>query len=197
AGTSPDGKVYRIENGRATEYFAPGERYIWALAFAPDGSLYVATGQTGKIYRVVSDGRGAGKGDLYYETGQSHVTALAFDREGRLLAGSEPNGILYRISGTPARGFVLYDANLPEIRSIIPTADGSIYAAALGGSLAKRTSAASGSSSSSTPTVTAPAPSIPVTNAQAGLAPAPKPDPTKVAAGASSITAPATAVEVS
>jgi len=192
AGTSPDGKVYRIENGRATEYFAPGERYIWALAFAPDGSLYVATGQQGKIYRVTA----AGKGDVYYETGQSHVTALAFDREGRLLAGSEPNGILYRITGTPARGFVLYDANLPEIRSIIPNADGSIYAAALGGSLAKRTSAAS-SSSSSTPTVTAPATSITVTDAQAGLAVAPKPDPTKATLGASPINAPATTTEVS
>jgi WD40 repeat protein len=196
AGTSPDGKVYRIENGRATEYFSPGERYIWALAFAPDGSLYVATGQQGKIYRVVADGRGAGKGELYYETGQSHVTALALDRDGRLLAGSEPNGILYRITGTPARGFVLYDANLPEIRSIIPTADGSIYAAALGGSLAKRTSAAS-SSSSSTPTVTAPATSITVTDAQAGLAVAPKPDPSKPTIGTSPISAPATTTEVS
>ncbi len=193
AGTSPDGKVYRIENGRATEYFSPGERYIWALAFAPDGSLYVATGQQGKIYRVTA----AGRGDVYYETGQAHVTALAFDREGRLLAGSEPNGILYRITGAPARGFVLYDANLPEIRSIISTADGSIYAAALGGSLAKRTSAASGSSSSSTPSVTAPSTSITVTDAQAGLAPAPKPDPSRAATGASPITAPATAVEVS
>jgi hypothetical protein len=192
AGTSPDGKVYRIENGRTTEYFAPGERYIWALAFAPDGALYIATGQQGKIYRVAA----AGKGDLYYETGQSHVTALAFDHEGRLLAGSEPNGILYRITGTPARGFVLYDANLPEIRSIVPAADGSIYAAALGGSLAKRTSAAS-SSSSSTPTVTAPATSITVTDAQAGLAVAPKPDPTKPAIGASPISAPATATELS
>ncbi len=192
AGTSPDGKVYRIENGRATEYFAPGERYIWALAFAPDGSLYVSTGQQGKIYRVTA----AGKGDLYYETGQSHVTALAFDRDGRLLAGSEPNGILYRIAGTPARGFVLYDANLPEIRSIVPAADGSIYAAALGGSLAKRTSAAS-SSSSSTPTVTAPATSITVTDAQAGLAVAPKPDPTKPTLGASPISAPATSTEIS
>ncbi len=150
-----------------------------------------------KIYRVTSDGKGAGRGDLYYETGQAHVTALAFDREGRLLAGSEPNGILYRITGTPARGFVLYDANLPEIRSIIPAADGSIYAAALGGSLAKRTSAASSSSSSSTPTVTAPSTSITVTDAQAGLAPAPKPDPTKATTGASPITAPATTTEVS
>jgi len=193
AGTSPDGKVYRIENGRATEYFSPGERYIWALAFAPDGSLYVATGQQGKIYRVTA----AGRGELYYETGQAHVTALAFDREGRLLAGSEPNGILYRITGAPARGFVLYDANLPEIRSIIPAADGSIYAAALGGSLAKRTSAAASSSSSATPTVTAPSTSITVTDAQAGLAPAPKPDPTKATAGVSPITAPATTVEVS
>jgi hypothetical protein len=192
AGTSPDGKVYRIENGRATEYFAPGERYIWALSFAADGSLYVATGQQGKIYRVTA----AGKGDLFYETGQSHVTALAFDREGRLLAGSEPNGILYRITGTPARGFVLYDANLPEIRSIVPAADGSIYAAALGGSLAKRTSAAA-SSSSSTPTVTAPATSITVTDAQAGLAVAPKPDPTKPTTGTSPISAPATTTEVS
>jgi len=192
AGSSPDGKVYRIENGRATEYFAPAERYIWALTFAPDGSLFVATGQQGKIYRVTA----AGKGDLYYETGQSHVTALAFDREGRLLAGSEPNGILYRITGTPARGFVLYDANLPEIRSIVPTPDGSIYAAALGGSLAKRTSAAS-SSSSSTPTVTAPATSITVTDAQAGLAVAPKPDPTRPTTGTSPISAPATATEVS
>ena len=193
AGTSPDGKVYRIENSRATEYFSPGERYIWALAFAPDGSLYVATGQQGKIYRVSA----AGRGDLYYETGQSHVTALAFDREGRLLAGSEPNGILYRITGAPARGFVLYDANLPEIRSIVPAADGSIYAAALGGSLAKRTSAASSSSSSATPTLTAPATSITVTDAQAGLTSAPKPDPTKPSTGTSPITAPATATEVS
>ena len=192
AGTSPDGKVYRIENGRATEYFAPGERYIWALAFAPDGALYVATGQEGKIYRVAA----AGRGELYYETGQSHVTSLAFDREGRVLAGSEPNGILYRIAGTPARGFVLYDANLPEIRSIIPTADGSIYAAALGGSLAKRTAAAS-SSSTSTPTLTAPTTSITVTDAQAGLAAAPKPDPTKPSVGSSPISAPATATEVS
>ncbi|MSV34318.1 MAG: hypothetical protein EXQ47_01795 [Bryobacterales bacterium] len=194
AGTSPDGKIYRIENGRATEYFAPGERYIWALAFAPDGALYVATGQQGKIFKVTGPGRGA----VYYETAQSHVTALAFDRESRLLAGSEPNGILYRITGSPARGFVLYDANLPEIRAIVAAADGSIYAAALGGSLAKKTSAASSSSSTSSTMVTAPATSITVTDAQSGLNPAPKPDPARTAPAASSpISAPSTATEVS
>jgi tRNA splicing endonuclease len=196
AGTSPDGKVYRIENGKATEYFAPGENYIWALAFGPDGALYVATGEHGKIFKVT----GAGKGELYYQTGQNHVTALAFDRQGRLLAGSEPNGILYRITasanGGAAKGFVLYDANLPEIRAIVPAADGTIYAAALGGSLAKRTAAASNAVTSSGTMLTAPATSITVTDAQSGLNVAPKPDPSKQATASSPISAPATATEI-
>ncbi|HTT61094.1 MAG TPA: hypothetical protein VMG35_04605, partial [Bryobacteraceae bacterium] len=137
AGTSPDGKVYRIEKGQATEYFTPKTRYIWSLAVAPDGALYVGTGDQGKIFRVTS----AGNGELYYDTGQSHVTGLAVDKEGRLLAGTEPNGILYRVSAKE-KAFVLYDASLPEIRSIIPQPDGTVYVAALGGSLAKRAQAA-------------------------------------------------------
>jgi len=171
AGTSPDGKVYRIQNGKAIEYFAPGARYIWALKSAPDGTLFVATGDQGKIFRVTA----AGHGEIYYETGQSHVTCLAIDNQGRLLAGSEPNGILYRISG-PGKAFVLYDVSLPEIRAIVPAPDGTIYAAALGGSVAKRTSAAQSGANSSTPLVTAPAMSITVTDAQAALVPAPKPE---------------------
>jgi len=137
AGTSPDGKVYRIEKGKATEYFAPKARYIWSLAVGSDGVLYVGTGDQGKVYRVTS----AGQGELYYDTGQAHVTGLAIDAQGRLLAGTEPNGILYRVSAKD-KAFVLYDASLPEIRAIVPQPDGTVYAAALGGSLAKRTQAA-------------------------------------------------------
>ena len=193
AGTSPDGKVYRIENGKATEYFAPGERYIWALAFAPDGALFVATGQQGKIFRVTA----AGRGEVYYETGQTHVTCLAFDREGRLLAGSEPNGILYRVTGSPAKGFVLYDANLPEIRTIVPLADGTIYAAALGGSVARRTGAASGAVQSTGGMLVAPPMSITVTDAQAGPSLSPKPEAPKPAAAAPAVTAATSVTEVS
>ena len=143
AGTSPDGKVYRIEKGQATEYFAPKTRYIWSLATGPDGALYVGTGDQGKIYRVTS----AGEGELYYDTGQSHVTGLAVDAKGRLLAGTEPNGILYRVTAKD-KAFVLYDASLPEIRSILPQPDGTVYVAALGGSLAKRAQAATQASQS-------------------------------------------------
>ena len=145
AGTSPDGKVYRIEKGKATEYFNPKTRYIWSLAAGPDGALYVGTGDQGKIYRVTS----AGLGEVYYDTGQAHVTGLAVDAQGRLLAGTEPNGILYRVSAKD-KAFVLYDASLPEIRAILPQPDGTVYAAALGGSLAKRTQAATQASQSGT-----------------------------------------------
>jgi sugar lactone lactonase YvrE len=134
AATSPDGKVYRIEKGKATEFFAPKTKYIWSLAFAKDGSLFVGAGNPGNIYRVDK----SGKSETYYETGQAHVTALAFDSHGNLLAGSEPNGILYRISAKD-KAFVLYNASLPEIRSIVTMPDGTVYAAALGGSIANRT----------------------------------------------------------
>ena len=138
AGSSPDGKVFRIQDGRAEEYFAPHTRYIWSLAVGPDGVLYVGTGDQGKVFRVEA----AGKGALYYDTGQSHVTGMAIDAQGRLLAGTEPNGILYRISAQD-KAFVLYNASLPEIRAIVPMPDGSVYAAALGGSVAKLAQAAS------------------------------------------------------
>ncbi|HLX44739.1 MAG TPA: hypothetical protein VKR43_14935 [Bryobacteraceae bacterium] len=174
AATSPDGKVYRIVNGKAAEYFAPAAHYIWALKFAADGSLFVATGDEGKIFRVTS----AGHGDLYYETGQEHITCLAIDREGRLLAGSEPNGILYRITAQN-KAFVLYDANLPEIRSIVTAPDGSIYAAALGGSIARRTGAAANPAANQGTMVVAPTMSITVTEAQGGLNPNPKPEAPK------------------
>ncbi len=138
AATSPNGAVYKIDAaGKAVRYFAPGSSYIWSLAAAPDGSLYVGTGNQGKIFRVDPQG----KGEVYYDTDQGHVTGLALDSQGRLLAGTEPNGILYRISAKD-KGFVLYDAGLPEIRAIVPMPDGTVYAAAMGGSVAKREQAA-------------------------------------------------------
>ena len=171
AGTSPDGKIFQIEpNGKATEYFAPGAKYIWALRFGQDGALYAGTGDQGKIFKITAPG----KGEVYYESGQSNITCLAFDSEWRLLAGSDPNGILYRIA-SKGKAFVLYDSTLPEIRTIISRPDGTIYAAALGGSLNKRSGAAGAISSLTSGTmVTAPGTSITVTDTQAGVELKPK-----------------------
>ncbi len=164
-GTSPDGRIYRIRDGKAQIYFEPHQKYIWALALGKDGALYAGTGDEGKVFRITAPTIG----DVYYATGQSHVTGISFDRAGQLLAGTEPNGILYRISARD-KAFVLYDANLPEIRAIASAPDGSIYAVGLGGSVNRRAQTATQAAqamlqSGSTPVVTT---SITVTAAQAG-----------------------------
>jgi hypothetical protein len=193
AGTAPDGKVYRIQNGKAAEVFAPKAKYIWSLAAGANGSLFIGTGEPGNIYRLDK----SGAAELYYESGQAHITALAIDGSGQVLAGSEPNGILYRIS-VKDKAFVLYDSSLPEIRSILPMPDGSIYVAALGGSLAGRsgplTNALTGLGNV---VVTAPATSITVTDSQAGPDLKPKPDASRTAPAAPAITmAPTTLTEL-
>ena len=194
AATSPAGKIYRIENnGAATEYFNPNARYIWALAVGKDGALYAGTGDDGKIFRVTA----AGQGEVYYETGQNHVTALAWDRQGRLLAGSEPNGLVYRVTAKD-KAFVLHDAALPEIRSIVAAPDGSIYVAAMGGSVARQSAPAPGPgstqvSSAATPSVTT---TITVTeDNQAGID-KPKPTAAQLASPPTATAAPAGAAVV-
>jgi hypothetical protein len=152
AASSPEGKIYRIENGKASEYFDPKTKYIWSLVLAPDGTLYAGTGDGGRIFRITA----AGKGEPYYATGQGNVTGLMIDPQGRLLAGTEPNGILYRVTAKD-KAFALYDSSLPEIRAVSPNADGSVYAVALGGSLAKKVQTAQPNQNAqpdATPTVT-------------------------------------------
>jgi outer membrane protein assembly factor BamB len=137
AATSPDGKVYRLDTttkpAKATMVFDPKSRYIWSLAVGVDGTLYIGTGDQGRVYAFRNN-----TGEVWYETGQAHVTSLTLDSQGRLLAGTEPNGILLRVTGKN-KAFVQYDSSLPEIRAIAVGGDGAIYAAGLGGAVAKRT----------------------------------------------------------
>ena len=173
AATSPDGKIYRIENGAAKVFFDPHAKYIWALALAADGTLFAGTGNQGKVYRIDSKGNG----EVYYDTGQSHVTALALDAQGRLLAGTGPNGVLYRI-GAKNKAFALYDSSLPEIRNVTVAPDGSILLAAMGGSIASRVGTQASPAAVSSTSSPSPVMSVTVTDSsstQAGADIKPKP----------------------
>lgn len=156
AGTSPNGAVFRIENGQAREIWRSPEKYIWALVFAPDGGLYAATGEQGSIYHIQPDG----KAELYYETGQANVTSLTLGSQGRLYAGTDPNGLLYEITAK-GKATVLFDSSLPEIRSLAVAPDGTLYVAAMGGAVSTRTAGgAPASSASASGTVTATSPTV-------------------------------------
>ena len=97
----------------------------------------VGTGDQGKIFRVDAPA----KASSITIPANRTSPAWRWMSQGRVLAGTEPNGILYRITAKD-KAFVLYDSALPEIRAIVPMPDGTVYAAALGGSVARQAQAA-------------------------------------------------------
>ena len=58
AGTGNDGKVFRIESGKASLFFDASELEVHAVAAGPDGRLYAATSPDGKVYAVDGERRG-------------------------------------------------------------------------------------------------------------------------------------------
>src|ERR1039457_122393 len=138
AATAPDGKVYRLEAAKgtkadakaswsATPYFDPGTKYIWDMVLDNAGTLYVATGDHGEIYKVSSNGQHA----LFFQSDEVHIRVLAIDPKGNLIAGSDGSGLVYRIAPN-GEAFVLYSAPKKEITALAIDAAGNIYAAAAG-----------------------------------------------------------------
>ena len=160
AATSPDGKVYKIQQTKitppstgagakaaapsfsATPYFDPGTKYIWDLVLDNAGNMYVATGDHGEIYKVGANGQHS----LFFKSDEVHIRVLAIDPKGNLIAGSDGSGLVYRITPN-GDAFVLYSAPKKEITALAIDTAGNIYAAAAG---EKRAGASSGSAGTMT-----------------------------------------------
>jgi hypothetical protein len=138
AATAPDGKVYRLEAPKGakaeakglwnwTPYFDPGAKYIWDLALDHAGTLYVATGDHGEIFKVSPNGEHA----LFFKSDEVHIRVLALDPKGNLIAGSDGSGLVYRIAPN-GEAFVLYSAPKKEITALAIDSAGNIYAAGAG-----------------------------------------------------------------
>ncbi len=197
AATAPDGKVYKLEHkpgahaeaakneaknekdaGKPTVdsswtssvYFAPGTKYIWALALDRGANLYVGTGDHGEIYKVAANGEHS----LFFKSDETHIRVLAIDAQGNVIAGSDGSGLVYRIS--PAgEGFVLYSAPKKEITALALDRSGNIYAAGVG-----EKHAGSGMSSPAMLTITAP-PTMTMGTQAPGLTISPQPSSISVA----------------
>lgn len=126
AGSSPNGKVYRILNGEAAVYYDPQETYIWGLARAGDGSLLVATGTQGRLHRVSK----AGEGKVIFDSEDTHLRALKVLPSGDILLGTAGEGLILKLSpdGIPR---TLYDAPYPEVVAFTSDPEGACYAALL------------------------------------------------------------------
>ena len=86
-GTSPDGKVYAVDGaGKATAFFDPEEKYIWALAFDPRGRL---RRHRRRRPRSTASTRRA-RPRRSSTSAETHILSLAVDRKGERLRGQRP-----------------------------------------------------------------------------------------------------------
>lgn len=135
-GTSPSGKVYRLNaGGQAEEFFSPSfseksgeagtgaaERYIWDMTFDTLGNLYIATGIEGRVYKIATDG----KQSVVFDSDEAHITCITVDSRGRVLFGSDPGGQVFQMDQS-GKVFVLFDSPMKEISNIAVSSDGIIY----------------------------------------------------------------------
>lgn len=128
AGTSPDGKVYRVTpQGAATVFFDPDETYVWSLAVDRQQRVYVGTGGKGRVYRLPRSG---GTPARIFDSPAANVTALHVGDDGDVLVGTDSPGRLYRV---PAEGkpFALLDGPYTQVQAIRTGPGGQTYVLAV------------------------------------------------------------------
>jgi hypothetical protein len=126
AGTSPEGRVYRLAGDESAVFFEPEETYIWALGRSDDGDLLVATGTEGRLYRV--DSRGVG--EVVFDSEDTHLRSMKVLESGAILLGTAGEGLILRLD--PDGGVrTLHDAVEPEVVAFAEGPTGSCYAALL------------------------------------------------------------------
>src|SRR5882672_10899005 len=67
--------------------------FVWTIAAAADGTLFLGTGNEGKVYRVGPDG----KGSVFFDSAELEVHALATGPDGVLYVGTSPDGKVYKV----------------------------------------------------------------------------------------------------
>src|SRR5688572_20245942 len=114
----------RLVLGPATELVAETTSpFLWAMAVAPDGSIYVGSGNEGKVFKIDANG----KIDTFFDTTELEVHALALAADGSLYAATSPEGRIYRID-RGGKGTPFFDPEDKYIWSLAFDSQGDLYA---------------------------------------------------------------------
>ena len=98
--------------------------FLWSLLPGADGSLYVGTGNEGKVFRVDAQG----KATTLFDATELEVHALATAPNGGLYVGTSPNGKIYKVDRAGA-ATVFFDPGEKYIWALATDAQGNVYAA--------------------------------------------------------------------
>jgi hypothetical protein len=108
-----------------TRVFDAAVPFVWTAVPGPGGTVYLGTGNDGKVFRVEAGGRGA----VFYDAPELQVHAVLPRPDGSVLVATSPDGRVYRVDASgAAREF--FDPDEKYIWALAADDSGRIYVAA-------------------------------------------------------------------
>src|SRR5436309_1015373 len=110
--------------GPATELvYETAAPFLWSMVAEPDGTLFIGTGNEGKVFRVDPQG----KGSVFFDSTELEVHALALAPNGGLYVGTSPDGRIYKVSRS-GESAVFFDSEDKYIWALAVDRRGNVYA---------------------------------------------------------------------
>ena len=114
----------RLVLGPATELvYETSAPFLWTLIAAPDGSVFVGTGNEGKVFRIDPQG----KGSVFFDSQELEVHALAPAPAGGLYVATSPDGRIYKLDRA-GKETVFFDPEDKYIWSLAVDNQGNLFA---------------------------------------------------------------------
>lgn len=140
-GTGYDGKIFRLEGGKATEIAKTGQLVVTALALDAEGDLFAASLPDAVIWKISKPSEvraGAPLTAVKWATlpdDAKHVWALAFDAKRRTLyAGTGPSGQVYAV-GADAKPALYLDTEEEHVLALVDAGPNRLLAGTSPGAL--------------------------------------------------------------
>src|SRR5271155_3658792 len=99
-GTSPNGKIYKISNGKSSVYYQPpaGQTDILSLAIDKDGTLLAGTsGTSGQLIRLSESGGTVSATTVFQKASVQYIWAIKQSADGTIFLATGPDGQIWRI----------------------------------------------------------------------------------------------------
>jgi hypothetical protein len=114
----------RLSLGPATDtVYESSAPFLWTMIGAPDGAVFVGSGNEGQIHRI----DGTGTSTLFFDAEELEVHAIVAAPGGGIYAATSPDGKIYKID-TSGTGTVFFDPSDKYIWSLVVDRAGNLYA---------------------------------------------------------------------
>ena len=97
--------------------------FLWSMVPGPDGSLFVGTGNEGKVFKIDAQG----KGSLFFDSTELEAHALAVAANGVLYVGTSPDGRIYKVERN-GNSSTFFDGESKYIWALAVDAKGNLFA---------------------------------------------------------------------